>query len=188
MADNQNEQDQNKEQELLQAREHFIQGMCRIAQFWGFPKGMGAVYGVIYLSQQPIGLNDIVLQAGVTKGAVSTHVRTLDRLGLVHKKMTVGDRRDFYIAETDFWKIVRNVLREREKPEFDSALRTVSESRTMVQSLKQSETRQFYDDRMKNMEEFFSMLDKLVATIITLDDLQQSTLGKMMSMIKGSKA
>ncbi|QQE12873.1 ArsR family transcriptional regulator [Planctomycetota bacterium] len=173
-----------------EAKAHFIEGMCRIAQFWGFPKAMGAVYGVVYLSDRPVGLNELVELSGVTKGAVSTHVRALDRLGLVHKKVVVGDRRDFYTAETDFWKIVRNVLKEREKPEFDSALRTVSESRAML--AKQGDghggdATNFYDERMKNMEDFFKMLDKLVATVVALDDLQQSTVGKVMGLFKGDK-
>ncbi|QDU34800.1 HTH-type transcriptional repressor OpcR [Poriferisphaera corsica] len=187
---NQNEQHE-ADGVLNESREHFIQGMCTIAQFWGFPKAMGAVYGVVYLSDRPVGLNQLVELSGVTKGAVSTHVRALDRLGLVHKKIVVGDRRDFYTAETDFWKIVRNVLKEREKPEFDQALRTVGESRAMLKDMDgcEGECRErqaFCDERMKNMEEFFKMLDKLVATIVALDDLQQSTVGKVMGLFKGS--
>ena len=35
------------EDQLVQAREHFIQGMSRISQFWGFSRAMGAIYGAI---------------------------------------------------------------------------------------------------------------------------------------------
>ncbi|WP_432798527.1 GbsR/MarR family transcriptional regulator [Poriferisphaera sp. WC338] len=170
-----------------QAKEHFIQGMSRIAQFWGFPRAMGAAYGVVYLSSEPVSLNQLVEETGVTKGAISTHVRTLDRLGLFHKHLILGDRRDYYIAETDFWKILRNVLREREKTEFDSALKAVSESREMLKSQSKSNKEEFYDQRMQNMEEFFSLLDKWVATITTLDSLQQSTLGKVTKLFQSNK-
>ena len=160
--------------ELQQARENFIQGMSRISHFWGFPKAMGAIYGAIYLSPQPLSLDELVQQVGVSKGAVSTNVRTLERLGMVHKQLQLGDRKDYYIAETDFWKIVRGVLREREKNEFDLALRTVSQSLDMVENL-QSEDREladFYQQRMQSMQQFFNSLDNLVGTLIALDNLR----------------
>lgn len=113
---------------LDEARDNFIQGVSRIANFWGFPKAMGAIFGAVYLSPQALTLDDIVEQVGVSKGAVSTNVRSLERLGVVHKQIKIGDRKDYYIAETDFWKIVKGILKEREKNEFDLAIRSVGES------------------------------------------------------------
>jgi HTH-type transcriptional regulator, glycine betaine synthesis regulator len=169
--------------QLNEARQHFIQGMSRISSFWGFPRAMGAIYGAIYLSQQPISLDDIVTQVGVTKGSVSTNVRMLERLNMVHKKLLLGDRKDYYLAETDFWKIVRSVLRQREQSEFDLALRTVGESISLVQEAnvegEGSETADFYQTRMQNMQQFFNSLDNLVATMIALDDLRANTIQKL---------
>ena len=58
-------------------QEHFIQGMSRISNFWGFPRAMGAIYGAIYLSPAPVSLDELVEQVGVSKGSVSTNVRQL---------------------------------------------------------------------------------------------------------------
>ena len=167
--------------ELTRARDNFIQGMSRISHFWGFPKAMGAIYGAIYLSPDPLSLDELVLQVNVSKGAVSTNVRTLERLGMVHKQLQLGDRKDYYIAETDFWKIVRGVLREREKNEFDLALRTVGESLTLVKDTQPEDKvlADFYQDRMQNMQQFFNSLDNLVATLIALDNLRVGTIQKL---------
>ncbi len=171
------------EQSLAEARDNFIQGMSRISHFWGFPKAMGAIYGAIYLSETAVSLDELVIQVNVTKGAVSTNVRTLERLGMVHKKGQLGDRKDYYIAETDFWKIVRGVLREREQHEFDQALKTVGESLEMVSTAvstpDDAQTAQFYQQRMENMQEFFNSLDKLVATMIALDELRSTSITKL---------
>ena len=78
---------------LENARQNFIQGMSRISSFWGFPRAMGAIYGAIYLSPTPLSLDEIVEQVGVTKGAVSTNVRQLERLRMVHK----------HIAKRETW-------------------------------------------------------------------------------------
>ena len=71
-------------------------------------------------------------RSALPKGAVSTNVRQLERLGMVHKHIQLGSRKDFYIAETDFWKIAKGILKEREQSEFDAALNTVGESLDMV--------------------------------------------------------
>jgi DNA-binding transcriptional regulator GbsR (MarR family) len=169
--------------QLATARQNFIQGMSRVSHFWGFSKAMGAIYGAIYLSPQPVSLDDLVEQVGVTKGAVSTNVRTLERLGMVHKHLEVGDRKDYYTAETDFWKIARGMLREREKQEFDQALRTVGESLELAQTsaalAADAELAAFYRQRMGNMQDFFNNLDNLVAMLMALDNLRSGTLSRL---------
>ncbi|MCB9421253.1 MAG: hypothetical protein H6667_15735 [Ardenticatenaceae bacterium] len=169
--------------ELVRARDNFIQGMSRISHFWGFPKAMGAIFGAVYLSPQPVSLDDLVAKVGVTKGAVSTNIRSLERLGMVHKQIQVGDRKDYYVAETDFWKIVRGVLREREKTEFDQALRTVGDSLAMVEQAdtEEAELAGFYKERMGALQSFFNRLDKLVAALMALEDLRQGTMQRLFS-------
>jgi DNA-binding transcriptional regulator GbsR (MarR family) len=168
---------------LTAAREEFIQGMSRISHFWGFPKAMGAIYGAVYLSPTPLSLDEIVEQVGVTKGAVSTHVRRLERLGMVHRQIRLGDRKDYYEAEEDFWKVIKGVLRERERQEFDLALHTVQNSLERV-DLAAGEAGDprlaaFYRQRMQNMQRFFNSLDNIVATLLALDNLRLNSLSKL---------
>jgi DNA-binding transcriptional regulator GbsR (MarR family) len=172
--------------ELNRARVKFIEGMSRISAYWGFPKAMGAIYGAIYLSPTPISLDDLVEQVGISKGAVSTSVRNLERLGLVHKHFQLGDRKDYYIAEADFWRVVKSILKEREKNEFARALNTVEESLKIVSAAnpeEEAELAAFYQKRMEAMKSFFDALDNLVATIITLDELR---LGSIQRLFKKS--
>ena len=169
--------------QLDAAHNHFIQGVSRITHFWGFPKAMGAIYGVVYLSPQPISLDELVVKVGVSKGAVSTNIRQLERLGMVHKQLRVGDRKDYYIAETDFWQIARGILQEREKQEFDLALRAVGESLDMVKEadVSEAELAAFYQERLQNMKHFFDSLDSLVTAVIALEELRQSTIQRIFS-------
>jgi len=163
------------ENSISNSREHFIQGVSRIANFWGFPKAMGAIYGVIYLSPDPLCLDDLVRTVGVTKGAVSTSVRNLERLNMVHKHIKVGDRKDYYTAETDFWKIIKGILKEREKSEFDHALRSVGESLHMLPGVGEAENpedTEFLRQRMKKMQSYFIQLDNIVSTVLALDDFR----------------
>lgn len=175
-------------EQLDRAQETLIQGLSRISHFWGLPKGMGSIFGVLYLSPAPLSLDALVEQTGLTKGAVSTNVRALERLGMVHLHLEMGDRKDYYTAETDFWKIARGILREREKSEFDQALRSVSESIAIVEAvqaetgLDPQETRraQLYQQRMKAMQTFFHALDNLVAAFLALDEFRLGALQKLL--------
>ena len=160
------------ETKLTEAHQHFVQGMSRISNFWGFPKAMGAIYGAIYLSPTPLTLDNLVEQVGVSKGAVSTNVRQLERLNMVHRHLEVGDRKDYYIAETDFWKMIKSILSQREQHEFDKAINTVSESLEMAGDTDEdAELSAFYQERMKAMQSFFKTLDSMFSAFLALEGL-----------------
>ncbi len=172
------------DQDIVKARNNFIQGLSRISGFWGFSKAMGAIYGVIYLSPDPVGLNMIVEQVGITKGAVSTNVRSLERLGMIHKHLKVGDRKDYYTAETDFWKIAKGILKEREKNEFDLALKSVGQSLEMIQNKTFQKdddvTAAFYNERFTAMNRFFDSLDKIIGVVLAWDSIRPDTILKLL--------
>ena len=173
---------------LDQARDTLIQGLSRISQFWGFPRGMGAIFGALYLSPAPLSLDDLVEQVGITKGAVSTNVRALERLGMVHPRLQIGERKDYYTAETDFWKITRGILKEREKSEFDEALRSVDESIALVEAAQagsglsgeEAQRAVLYQQRLRAMQGFFHSLDNLVAAFLALDEFRLTALQKLL--------
>jgi len=129
-------------------------------------------------------LDDLVESVGISKGAASTHVRSLERLQMIHKHFRVGDRKDYFEAETDHWKIIKSILMEREKHEFDKALRTVTESLEITsKAVAKGDEKQrasFYVERMKKMESFFKTIDGIVATLIAIDELKSSSIGRLL--------
>jgi DNA-binding transcriptional regulator GbsR (MarR family) len=179
---------------LDQARQTFILGMSRISQFWGFPRAMGALYGAIYLSPDPVSLDELVELTAITKGAVSTNVRALERLGMVQRINRLGERKDFYLAETDFWKVIKGILREREKSEFDLALRSVDECLALLDqdgennhsSQEQSALAAFYRQRLGAMQAFFRTLDNLVAGLLALDHWRVAALHSLLGKAAGA--
>jgi len=169
---------------LDEKRQSFIENLSRISQFWGYPRAMGALYGALYLSPTPLSLDDLMPIVGVTKGAVSTNIRALEQLGMVHKHVRSGDRKDYYQADTDFWKITRTILERRQKPEFDKALNDVSLALENVRSRPHSGTEaelvKFYEERLSAMESFFHTLDSVVAVLLQIDRLRVEGLRKFL--------
>jgi DNA-binding transcriptional regulator GbsR (MarR family) len=170
---------------LLEIREKFMQGLGRIAEFWGFPKAMGAAYAAIYLSPEALSLDDLVDAVGVTKGALSIHMRGLERLGVVHRESRTGDRKDYYTADTDFWGVLRRILQEREKREFDRALKSVVECLALLNALpkKGSDVAlvAFFRERLLIMKRFFDALDRIVGSVLAMERFRQSALDLLLS-------
>ena len=174
-------------EQITQLKQDFTQGLSQISKFWGFPKGMGAIFAVLYLSPSPLSLDELVQQTGLTKGAISTNVRALARMGLVRPSTKLGDRKDYYEAETDFYKSIRAILRERQNSEFESAIQSVRETLGKLESdtgIENEAERQFLLERVRALQSFFDALDGLVNTIIKLEGLGFTTIEKVLSVLK----
>ena len=170
---------------LKQIRRDFTQGLSHISRFWGFPKGMGAIFGVLYLSPTPLSLDEIVQETGLTKGAISTEIRALARMGLVHRSSKVGDRKDYYEAEADFYAAIRSILKERQNSEFDRALRSVKETlEVMEQNWIEDEEWQFVYERVQALQSFFDAIDSLARAVIRLEKLGLTNVQKILGVLK----
>ena len=172
---------------LSQLKQDFIEGLSQISRFWGFPKGMGAIFAVLYISPSPLSLDEVVQQTGLTKGAISTEIRTLARMGLVHRSSKLGDRKDYYEAESDFYKSIRSILKERQNSEFDSAIRSVQETLNELESGSVSGDEaevKFVHERIKALQEFFNAIDTLSNAVIKLESLGLGNVKKILSVLK----
>lgn len=172
-------------QSLAKIKKDFVQGLSQISRFWGFPRGMGAIFAVLYLSPTVLSLDEIVHETGLTKGAVSTEIRTLARMGLVHRSSKLGDRKDYYSAETDFYAAVRSILQERQNSEFDRAVRSVKDTLTaMDENWVDNEEWNFVYARVQALQEFFDAIDSLSKAVIKLESLGLSNVTKILSVLK----
>ncbi len=172
---------------LAQVKDEFVEALSHISRFWGFPRGVGAVFGVLYLAPDPLSLDDIVKRSGLTKGAVSTDVRALARMGLVHRSSRLGDRKDYYVAETDFYKAIRSILGERQNVEFSRSIQavrdTLKELKAARGSMDESE-RQFLIARVQALQDFFDAIDSLNRAVVRLDKLGLANVQKIISVLK----
>jgi DNA-binding transcriptional regulator GbsR (MarR family) len=170
---------------LSDIKKIFTQGLSDISRFWGFPKGMGAIFGVLYLSPRPLSLDEIVLETGLTKGAISTEIRALARMGLVHRSSRLGDRKDYYEAESDFYAAIRSLLKERQNSEFDRAIRSVRETLEILEeNWVDDEEWNFVYERVKALQDFFDAIDSLTRAVIKLESLGMSNVTKILNVLK----
>jgi DNA-binding transcriptional regulator GbsR (MarR family) len=172
-------------QSITRIKKNFTEGLSQISRFWGFPKGMGAIFAALYLSPTPLSLDEIVGETGLTKGAISTEIRALARMGLVHRSSRLGDRKDYYQAEADFYAAIRSILKERQNSEFDRAVRSVKETlETMEANWVENEEWNFVYERVQALQSFFDAIDNLTRAVIKLESLGISNVTKILGVLK----
>lgn len=172
-------------QSLTKIKQDFTEGLSQISRFWGFPKGMGAIFAVLYLSPTALSLDEIVTETGLTKGAISTEIRTLARMGLVHRSTKLGDRKDYYEAESNFYAAIRSILQERQNSEFDRAVRSVKATlAAMDENWVDNADWKFVYARVQALQEFFDAIDSLTKAVIKLEKLGLSNVSKILGVLK----
>ena len=172
-------------QSLTKIKQDFTEGLSQISRFWGFPKGMGAIFGVLYLSPTPLSLDEIVEETGLTKGAISTEIRALARMGLVHRSSKLGDRKDYYHAESDFYAAIKSILKERQNSEFDRAIGSVKDTlASMEENWVEDEEWNFVYERVKALQDFFDAIDNLAKAVIRLERLGITNVQKILGVLK----
>ncbi|MDB4944159.1 MAG: transcriptional regulator, family [Labilithrix sp.] len=144
----------------------------KLIEFWGFKRNMGRVWSVLYLSPEPLTAEDLRQSLQLSSGAVSMTVNELLRWGVVRKVWVQGERKDFYTAEVQLWRMISRVFNEREKSEIMMAIDAFEEALDEVAKLRQSpdpQTRlraELQYDRIKQLLELAKLGKRLLDTLL----------------------
>lgn len=115
------------------AKWEMVEAGGRTAQSFGLNRLFGQIYILLYLSGDPLSLDAIAEQLGVSKASVSIACRQLESWGAVHRTWVKGDRRDYYLAETDFNRILGNGLLSSVTKKLDSAKIQIERSLALLE-------------------------------------------------------
>jgi DNA-binding transcriptional regulator GbsR (MarR family) len=162
--------------DAVQAQDLVVDTFGRIIEFWGFTRTMGRIFGLLYLSPEPMSLQEICDRLAISAGNASMTLNGLLRWGVVRKVWVKGERRDFYEGETDFWRMISGVLNERERRE----IRLANESVDRAVSLLRSARTQARGDSRKHVEFTLERLER----IQTLFRLGETILDTLLSKLR----
>ena len=86
----------------------------------GLPPSIGEIYGLLFISQAPLSLDDLVKRLKISKGSASQGLRTLKSLGAVRETNGNGERRTYYEPAVELKRLVGGFIREQIRPHLDS--------------------------------------------------------------------
>jgi DNA-binding transcriptional regulator GbsR (MarR family) len=109
----------SRESELLHEVADAVGGLM---EFWGFKRIMGRIWSLLYLRGEPLSAAELCQELAISTGAASMTLTELEHWGVVRRLRPPGNRREYFEAETDIWRMVSRVLRERELTQIERAL------------------------------------------------------------------
>ncbi len=151
----------------------------RLIEFWGFKRNMGRVWSVLYLSTDPLSADDLRDSLKISSGAVSMTLTELGRWGVVRKVWIQGERRDFFSAETQLWKMVSRVFNERERTEIVAAIDAFQEALQLLDKAKESERTKLQRERIKQLLDLARLGLKLIDALLATGRLDIEPLAKL---------
>lgn len=159
---------------LADAQDIFLGKVNQICNKFGLNNIMAQLYAILYLSNRPLSLNEMAERLKISKGSVSINIRAIERYGAVRRVWVKGSRKDYYEAETNITKVIRDRIKsmaQRRLLEIDDMLKSSSQILNSVNSSDKEE-----DEAIKIFKERLDKLKELHSQAQSLFDLFNSGL------------
>jgi DNA-binding transcriptional regulator GbsR (MarR family) len=143
----------------------FLNAWGTLGGNWGINRTMAQIHAFLLLSEKALSTEEIMDELNISRGNANMNIRSLTEWGLLNKVHKAGDRKEYFEAEKDIWKVSRLIARERRKRELEPALKIMEELKSAQAD--DAETRKM-QEQIATIYDFTKMADA------TLDKFIQS--------------
>ena len=154
---------------LSEAKQQFIQSWGSLATQWGINKTMAQVHALLICTPGPLNQDEIMDQLDISRGNVNMNIRELINWGLIERVILQGERKEYFTAEKDIWKVAKQVIKERKKRELDPLIKTLELLQDIEGDKRDKEVRQFLDT-VGGIQKFAQQADKTLDVMIKADE------------------
>jgi DNA-binding transcriptional regulator GbsR (MarR family) len=128
---------------LSEAKQQFISSWGAFGTQWGINRTMAQIHALLLVSTNPLTQDDIMEELSISRGNVNMNIRDLIGWGLVDRVIISGERKEFFTAEKDIWKVATQIIKERKKRELDPMIKLLSQLENIDEDKKDKEVQQF---------------------------------------------
>lgn len=136
---------QIKIMKLSEAKKQFISSWGAFGTHWGINRTMAQIHALLLVSPDPITQDEIMEQLNISRGNVNMNIRELISWNLVDRVIVTGERKEYFSAEKDIWKVATQIIKERKKRELDPMLKLLGQLENVEGDKKDRETKQFVE-------------------------------------------
>ena len=148
---------------LHEAQERFVTEWGKLSSNWGVNKAMGQIHALLLISPCCVTADDIMNQLEMSRGNVNINLKTLTHWGLIQKVVKKGNRKDFYKAEKDLWKVFQLIIQHRKRKELDPLLSLIKEMAPVEPKCEESLE---FCRVLKELEMFSSKIDRALKLML----------------------
>lgn len=154
--------------ELTEAKEKFLTAWGVLGSNWGINRTMAMIHARLLISEKPMSAEDLMSDLQISRGNTNMNVRELIKWGLAEKVIKPGERKDFFQAEKEIWKIAQRVAEQRRKRELEPVLRILKEVKS-VQGRSTEELKSF-TKVVKEIDSFSRKADKILSRVAKAEE------------------
>ena len=144
----------------------------RATKVLGYPKSIGEIYGLLYITDEPLCMDDIIKRIGISLGAASQGLKVLKNMRAVKSNHMIGKRREYYTAELELEELMNRYVRK----EFTSHLKNWKQKqesiRQMFRSNGTNDNHSHLESRLEKLEKLHTKSEELINRIC--EDLEES--------------
>ena len=154
---------------LEKAQDRFINYIASACDDFGLNRFVAQIYGLLYMSDKPLSLDEISEKLKASKGNVSINIRELEKWGAVRNVLVRGSRKDYYEAELDIKKVLMNKIKGSIQKRIGEVSGMINECNGIIQSASEGLTEEekrlskLYKDRLKKIEDIKSLASKALS-------------------------
>lgn len=93
----------------------------QISRVMGQPRSYAELYGLLFLSPQPLTMDELIARLGISKGSASQGLNFLRRAGAIRVVVIPGRRPAHYVAVAELRLLVAGFLRDQVLPEIEES-------------------------------------------------------------------
>jgi DNA-binding transcriptional regulator GbsR (MarR family) len=154
---------------LPEAKNQFIQAWGTLGSKWGINRTMAQLHALLLISAEAMSAEEMMEELNISRGNVNMNIRELMDWGLVEKTHKPGDRKEYFFAEKDIWKITRQVARERKKRELEPIIKML-EQLSDVEGDKKDKNVKAFVESINGIKRMANNADKTLDTMIKAEE------------------
>jgi DNA-binding transcriptional regulator GbsR (MarR family) len=142
-----------------------IEMFINFLRLLGWPKSVGEIYGLLFVSAQPLAMDDIMARTGMSLGAASQGLKLLREFGAVRTVYIPGARKDHYLASGELSRFATSYIEEELLPRMRTAQERIKRMERMMQSLSDTD-RQLPGERIDRLKYWLGKGQKVVPWLV----------------------
>ena len=164
---------------LAEARDDFVSQWGAMGSAWGINRTMAQIHALLLVSPEPLSTDQIMDDLRVSRGNANTNLRDLVGWGLIRSVFRKGDRKEYFEAEKDIWKVFCTVARERKRREISPAGEVVERCAEKTAELSSEEARAFHQ-QMHEFADFLRLADRVLEGIAGMEESRVVAMARTM--------
>lgn len=116
-----------------------VEIFAELADIFGNPPSIGAIYGLLFVAEAPLSMEEVVERLTISKGSASQGLRQLEELGAIIRSKEAGDRYQRYSAHLELKPLLAGFLKKRLLPSLSNGTSRIERLQALIPEMPQTQ-------------------------------------------------